>query len=212
MMETREPRWTIKELVQEVEKALQLDYWGQANGRIKDFPTLRAVRLYTMLGLLDRPILKGRTGYYHLRHLMQLVAIKRLQAEGLSLVAIQNKLLGLSDEELAQIAKLPEESRLRASAPLSHQPVRKRARFWQPAALASEAPAEEMEAKQAETWQSVLLTPGVRLILEGDFLLDQATIREIQQAARPLLRALQNRGLIRPVSLFHKEAQDHETD
>src|SRR5215467_3782838 len=100
--------WTIDELCGRVALALSVDYDGQASGRVRDVPDRRTIRFYTTLGLIDRPAaLRGRTALYGRRHLLQLVAIKRLQANGLSLEEIQQHLLGLSDTVLARIAKIP---------------------------------------------------------------------------------------------------------
>ena len=197
-MKTRKPQWTIEELVQKVEQALGVDYYGQVSRRVSDVPTLRNIRYYTTLGLLDRPAeIRGRTAYYSLRHLMQLVAIKRLQAEGLSLTEIQNRLLGLSDAKLSEIAKLPEDRLESAgeSAPPRAEGTRRRAPFWTfaPSEGSASQFREATAERRVETWQSVPLGEGIRLIIESQTPLDTATVREIQNAARPLLKALQNR-------------------
>jgi hypothetical protein len=44
---------------------------------------------------------------YGPRHLLQLVAVKRLQARGLPLVSIQQELAGATDTQLARVARLP---------------------------------------------------------------------------------------------------------
>ena len=51
--------------------------------------------------------MRGRTALYGRRHLLQLVAIKCLQATGIALAELQRQLLGLTDAELARVAKLP---------------------------------------------------------------------------------------------------------
>src|SRR5438876_7343083 len=100
--------WTIEELGAQVAVALSIDYAGQDNGRVRDVPDLRTIRYYTTLGLIDRPAaMRGRTALYGPRHLLQLVAIKRLQAKGQTLAQLQEALLGKTDRELAGIAKLP---------------------------------------------------------------------------------------------------------
>ena len=81
MTAAREPLWTIDELGAVVALALSVDYAGQANGRVREVPDRRTIRYYTTLGLIDRPArMRGRTALYGRRHLLQLVAIKRLQA------------------------------------------------------------------------------------------------------------------------------------
>src|SRR5215211_5617368 len=109
MTEQATPLWTIDDLGSQVALALSVDYEGQASGRVRDVPDRRTIRYYTTLGLVDRPAeMRGRTAYYGPRHLMQLAAIKRLQARGLSLAAVQRQLLGISDSALAGLARLPD--------------------------------------------------------------------------------------------------------
>src|SRR5437016_3586975 len=97
--------WTIDELSTQAALALSVDYVGQGNGQVREVPDLRTIRYYTTLGLLDRPAaMRGRTALYGRRHLLQLVAIKRLQAKGHTLAELQQRLLGQTDAELAQLA------------------------------------------------------------------------------------------------------------
>jgi DNA-binding transcriptional MerR regulator len=104
----QEPRWTLDELAEQVETALAVDYHGQASGRVRAVPDRRAIRWYTTIGLIDRPVAhRGRTALYGPRHLLQLVAVKRLQARGLPLVSIQQELAGATDAQLARVARLP---------------------------------------------------------------------------------------------------------
>src|SRR5918996_2636452 len=103
-----EQRWTLDELAERVDAALAVDYPGQPSGRVRDVPDRRAIRWYTTIGLVDRPAAhRGRTAMYGPRHLLQLVAVKRLQARGLPLVAIQQELAGATDAQLARVARLP---------------------------------------------------------------------------------------------------------
>src|SRR4051812_36230344 len=108
MKHVSEPLWTLDELGARVVLALSVDYAGQASGRVRELPDRRTIRYYTTLGLIDRPAaMRGRTALYGLRHLLQLVAIKRLQANGLSLAEVQARLVGLTDAALRQVARLP---------------------------------------------------------------------------------------------------------
>jgi DNA-binding transcriptional MerR regulator len=100
--------WTLGELTARVAAALAVGYLGQSSGRVRDLPDQRAVRWYTTLGLVDRPsAMRGRTALYGRRHLLQLVAIKRLQAAGRSLAEVQQELAAASDERLEHLADLP---------------------------------------------------------------------------------------------------------
>jgi DNA-binding transcriptional MerR regulator len=102
-----EPRWTLDELAERVDVALAVDYAGPPSARIRAVPDRRSIRWYTTIGLVDRPAAhQGRTALYGPRHLLQLVAVKRLQASGLPLVAIQRELAGATDTQLARVARL----------------------------------------------------------------------------------------------------------
>src|SRR4051794_9314929 len=103
--------WTLDELVGRVRAALaEAAYPGAPNGRVRDVPDRRAVRWYTTTGLVDRPIaMRGRVALYGPRHLLQLVALKRRQAEGRTLAEIQSELTGAPDATLAAVARVPDE-------------------------------------------------------------------------------------------------------
>ena len=193
--------WKIEDLVERANEVFQKHGLVAPNGRVREMINLRLVRLYTTLGLIDRPVLRGRTGFYGIRHLMQLVAIKRLQSEGWSLAEIQNRLLALSDEELEQIAQLPKASLSESEGTVS-APKRLPARaFWKLA----EAPAPSeavvttpgLQTPQVKQWSHVTLAPGVHLLVEQEIESDPQLLQELQQAAAPLVRFLRSRHLVR---------------
>src|ERR1700722_8300979 len=100
--------WTIGELGDRVAEALGgPGYDGVPSGRVREVPDRRTIRYYTTLGLIDRPAeMRGRTALYGPRHLLQLVAIKRLQTRGLSLAEIQTRLVGIADAALRKLAQV----------------------------------------------------------------------------------------------------------
>src|SRR5512142_695953 len=106
--------WTLDELVERVGRALDAaardgTYPGAPNGRVRDLPDRRAIRWYATIGLVDRPAAsRGRGARYGPRHLRQLVAVKRRQAEGRTLAEIQAELAGADDVALAAIADVPD--------------------------------------------------------------------------------------------------------
>jgi DNA-binding transcriptional MerR regulator len=69
--------------------------------------TTRQVRALQTRGLLPRPHLVGRTGFYDARHLDRLRAILRLQADGFSLAALET-LFGAwdADRSLSEVLGL----------------------------------------------------------------------------------------------------------
>jgi DNA-binding transcriptional MerR regulator len=197
MTRTPDLLWTLDELGARVAQALAVDYPGQANGRVRDVPDRRTIRYYTTLGLLDRAAWwRGRTALYSLRHLLQLVAIKRLQANGLSLAEIQTRLAGLTDAGLRSIARLPAEFDPRDH---SGETVRgadakegrgAERRFW------AEVPAAVAPPSAAPVLVGVPLEPGVTLLLEGLSPPDEHDLSALRSAAAPLLKFLHARRLV----------------
>lgn len=111
--------WTIGELADRAAEALGPSA-PRANGRVRDVPNERLIRWYTTIGLLDPPLTRrGRVALYGRRHLLQLVAVKRRQAEGLSIAAIQIELTGAPDAVLESLARLPSPTSHGLSTPKS---------------------------------------------------------------------------------------------
>ena len=75
-----------------------------ASGQAGERMTVRNIRYYRTLGLMDPPALGGGQGFGE-KHRLQLVAIRLLQAQGLPLSRIQELLFGRSVEDLKQIEK-----------------------------------------------------------------------------------------------------------
>ena len=75
-----------------------------ASGQTGERMTERNVRYYRTLGLVDAPVAGGGIGYGE-QHLLQLIAIRLLQAQGLPLNRIRDLLLGRTLAELRQIEK-----------------------------------------------------------------------------------------------------------
>src|SRR6266540_2086585 len=226
--------WTLDELTERVGAALSVGYDGQPSGRVRDLPDQRAIRWYTTIGLVDRPAAtRGRTAMYGPRHLLQLVAIKRLQARGLSLVAIQAELAGATDAQLARVAQVAEAAPPAAPTPPPGRPaatlrvapamarppgegeapaatptpapgrgLERQARFWRerPAEAADTADRSSAatEAAGVVTLRGVRLGERATLLLDPARPLDDADLRAILDAARPLLEALRARGLDHP--------------
>jgi MerR HTH family regulatory protein len=134
--------WTLDELTERVGAALSVGYDGQPSGRVRHLPDQRAIRWYTTIGLVDRPAAtRGRTAMYGPRHLLQLVAIKRLQAQGLSLVAIQAELAGATDTQLARVAQVPQAAAAPGAAAPDAPPAAPTPPFRRPTAALRATPA-----------------------------------------------------------------------
>jgi DNA-binding transcriptional MerR regulator len=224
-----QPLLTIDELGAHVALALSVDYDGPPNERVRQVPDRRTIRYYTTLGLIDRPAeMRGRTALYARRHLLQLVAIKRLQARGLSLAEIQQRLVGLPDASLSRLARLPDLPALRRPEGLEATPVpgasRKRLEnFWRsaPASVrespgqasvsgaepdaapgvlraAAEPDAADSARPAVAALYGVPLADDAILMLVPYRSLDDEDISALRVAAAPLLKLLETRRLLRP--------------
>ena len=137
------------------------------------------------------------------RHLLQLVALKRRQAEGRTLAEIQAELAGASDAALTGVARVPEKLLAENGRPPAEDgPVR--TRFWadapaEPAGLshpggfaALQGEGPHPDDDPAAPVGGVRLGRGAILVLPG--LPTEDERREITAAARPLLRATRRAG------------------
>lgn len=140
--------WSLDDLVAEAGRLLEtlgLDA-GVRDGRVSPAPDARTVRYYTTLGLLDRPRIEGREARYGRRQLVQLAAIKALQADGLSLGDVQARLYGRSERELEALLRSAA-GRGKRTPPVG-EPV---------------------------VWREVVLEPGLRLVAAAGWTPDSRT-------------------------------------
>ena len=148
-------QWTLDELSELVAGALRVvDYQGQPSRRVREVPDRRTIRWYTTIGLLDRPAaMRGRTALYGRRHLTQLVAVKRLQALGRSLVQVQSELVGATDAALESIARIPAGLALSNGSvgAIAEEPVPNQAQAPTPTAGRIPAPAPDAAASPARS-------------------------------------------------------------
>lgn len=196
-MNQMEPSWTLSDLSAKVALALSEGYEGQSNGQVRDVPDPRTIRYYTTLGLVDRPLeMRGRTALYGRRHLLQIVAIKRLQARGLALSAIQEELLGLSPRALERLADLP------GGIALGEGDSRSAGRtknFWkeEPAAVPSgPAGSSGPSGFSPGLLQLLELREGAGLLLKPERTITPEDLEILRTAATPLLKALEARRLL----------------
>ena len=197
--------WTLAELVGRAARALT-DVRAP-NGRVTGLPDARMIRWYSTIGIVDKPSgFRGRTALYGHRHLLQLVAVKRLQAEGQPLAEIQARLTGATEATLRHIAALP--AREQAALPAREQadlPAREQAE--QP--VRDTVDGEESEAPRPRFWATrpathhplgtvhgISLPGGATLLVPAPVHPDQAPA--IRRAAQPLLDYLSAHGLLNP--------------
>jgi DNA-binding transcriptional MerR regulator len=207
--------WTIAELAERAAGALSAAAPTVRSGRIREAPNERLIRWYATVGLVDPPLSRrGRVALYGRRHLLQLVAVKRRQAQGRSLAEIQAELAGATDKQLEAIAQVPahpsgvERDHGEGAGP-GRMDVTPPARFWARSATqppadqppADQPPADQPPAGRPSTGQplGIRVAPGVVLLIEDAAgILDPDDLAPIRQAACPLLSALARLGLTSP--------------
>lgn len=198
--------WTIGELAEHAADALRAH--GQSlNGRVREVPGERLIRWYTTIGLVDPPLSRrGRIARYGRRHLLQLVAVKRLQAGGMSIADIQATLAGATDTMLEEAAgSVPARPTAQpAAAPRSGQ----KTRFWtrtsgttarkNPTPVAEDGPARHSGAPDGvgAPVRGIRLGGGVTLLLDGAGRTPtKDDVQALLAAAGPLLAVLDERKL-----------------
>jgi DNA-binding transcriptional MerR regulator len=194
---------TIEALGEAVAAALEEGYDGPPNARVRDVPDQRTIRYYTTLGLIDRAIeMRGRTALYGRRHVLQLVAIKKLQARGMSLAQIQQALLGQADTAIAKMAGMKPGQAASKPAPESIA----RRTFWKerPAespSLQTEGPRAERSREESadgraeppegiRRLEGVQLAENVTLLVGVSRPLEEHDLAALRAAARPLIEVL----------------------
>ncbi|MDP6112478.1 MAG: MerR family transcriptional regulator [Planctomycetota bacterium] len=190
MSDRKDSFWTLAELEEQAEAALSDAYPGQQNRQIREIPNLRTIRYYTTLGIIDRPAdWNGRTALYGEKHLLQLVAIKKLQARGKTLSEIQEEIAGITTRELRNLADIPTQ--------VSSTAKPRRREFWR------EAPAEVTPGASSspalppsQALRAITLAPGVTLLLATERTPGVNESNDIHKAAEPLLNTLSNLNLI----------------
>lgn len=183
---------TLSEFAAVAADAVQASGAVPDNRQAKAIPAERMVRYYTARGLLPRPGTRGRALTYGRTHLIHLVAVKRLQGQGLSLDEIAQRLEGMSRTELESLAAIPPSAMpadLGDPEPAA-PPVRSRAagRFWQTAPQVTTASVAAAPPAVTEL-RAVRLSDSVTLLIDGleDPLPSLDTLRG---AAAPLLDLL----------------------
>jgi DNA-binding transcriptional MerR regulator len=101
LLSYRNQEFSLEELVGELRSLLRTSVPSPQDGRVTDIPDARTLRYYQTTGLLDKPVrYDGRKAVYGYRHLLQVLSLKLLQAQGFSLAQIQRALTGASRDDL----------------------------------------------------------------------------------------------------------------
>lgn len=153
----------------------------QERGTVTTVPDERTIRYYISEGLIQAPEEKqGTASVFGYRNLLQLVAIKKLQAEHLPIRKIRELVSGKSEEELEALLGVGEDRRrkhsdaksyletLLTSAPLAHFGQPPQSRPSQPASAPEPGAGLKDPAPQG-SWHRVEIEPGLELHIRSDY-------------------------------------------
>jgi len=138
-----------------------------ADGRVSDLPDPRTIRYYQTLGVVDKPLrYDGRRAVYGYRHLLQVAAVKLLQANGLSLDQVQRALHGASTEALeaalADAGPVAGAGRSELQGPPQSRSVE------MPAWLPDRTTFRRRRAGPGGRWRGVEVAPGIIVLIDPD--------------------------------------------
>lgn len=173
----------------------------QERGSVSELPDERMVRYYSAEGLISPP--EGRQGpaaVYGYEHLLQLLVIKRLQADHLPIRKIKELVEGKTERELEQLLDLDKTREAHVSpknAAIEYlesllKPSTRRAQAPAPASPASQPVASPAAARSA--WARVEIEPGLELHIREDYSLPDAA-KDRQRLARRMLNEIENHGV-----------------
>ena len=139
-----------------------------SGGRGQEPVNPRLVRYYTTQGWLDRPLKQGREARYTYRHLLQLLVLRRLLAEGYSASSIAGLIDGQGQGVLENLLQGGAQLTLEAANPaLAFLADIRDRREGSASALSPGSPAPL--PSPAETWTRLPLMEGLELHLRSDF-------------------------------------------
>ena len=183
-----DPHWSLEELVQVANEQLpRFLPEEKAHTRVREDVTPRLVRHYTSQGMLDEPLKEGREARYLYRHLLQLLLVRRLLAEGYGASAIDKLAIAKTNQELeellqggVQLTITPanpalaflqqvQQRQIASAKPPASLPASSRsaATGSAPSPLPKSSPSAPPPA--ASEWTRVEVLPGLELHIRRDF-------------------------------------------
>lgn len=204
----------VAELAIEAAKILAESGLEQERGTVSDVPDERTIRYYLAEGLISPAEDKqGTASVFGYRHLLQLLAVKKLQAEHLPIRKIRElvesrevreleRLLGLEggaaskNEALSYLERL-----LTKPQPTSHATSTRALNFSvsPPADVAPRAasPPPVSQSSHVGAWERIEIEPGLEIHIQSSYR-PPGDARGLRRLAQHVMRLLESRGLKMP--------------
>jgi DNA-binding transcriptional MerR regulator len=194
------------ELADEAARLLDQFVPRQERGSVTEVPDERMVRYYSSEGLIAAPEGKqGSAAVYGYAHLLQLLAVKKLQADHLSIKNIRELVEGKAERALEQILNIGGSGRTdrpRNSATEYLESLLKPAASAPSPAIVPSAPLRRTTTGQIQdpagaatnsAWARLEIDPGLEIHVRDDYRPPDDS-RERQRLGRRLLNAIENFG------------------
>ncbi|MGD1804542.1 MerR family transcriptional regulator [Dapis sp. BLCC M126] len=167
-----DPRWSLDEFVEVVNQLLpQFLPFQKSHTRVREEITPRLVRHYTTQGMLDEPLKEGRYATYIYRHLLQMLVVRRLLAEGYGASAINDLAISKSNAELESLLQGGIQLTITTANPALDflQQIQERSSVPKPPLSApSPSPVAKSQVKSSN-WTRIEIIPGLEIHLREDF-------------------------------------------
>ncbi len=195
-----EPNWSLEELVQVANQLLpQFLPEEKAHTRVREEVTPRLVRHYTGQGMLDEPLKEGREARYTYRHLLQVLLVRRLLAEGYGASAINTLARSKPNSDLeallqggVQLTVAPANPALAFLQQIQHRQPAAAPTPLQRAASPAPPTSSQTPTPTASTqtqWTRLEILPGLELHVRSDFV-PPSTSQEQQTLLQHILQLL----------------------
>jgi DNA-binding transcriptional MerR regulator len=168
------PHWSLSEFVAVVNRYLP-NYLPLDPGstKVRDQVTARLVRHYTTQAMLDEPDKEGREARYRYRHLLQLLVVRRLLAEGFASHVIGNLATSKRNDELEALLQGGVQLEITIANPalaFLHQ-IQERESKGSSSHTINRGVPQPTVAPPTETtqWTRLKIMPGLELHVRADF-------------------------------------------
>jgi len=194
------------QLADEAARVLDQYVPRQERASVTEVPDERMVRYYSTEGLISPPEARqGLSAVYGYNHLLQLLVIKRLQADHLPIRKIKELVEGKTERELEQLLDV-KRARHERDGPKNAatvylesllQPMHGKSAHGKSAARGQAAEnlqtAVAASASLSSAWARVEIEPGLELHIRDDYRLPE-TGKDRQRLARRMLNEIESRG------------------
>jgi DNA-binding transcriptional MerR regulator len=168
----------------------------QGRGTVTELPDERTVRYYLAEGLVPAAEEKqGTASVFEFRHLLRLLVVKKLQAEGLPIRAIRELVTGKTERQLERLLGTEQAAGSSGGEALSYLASLLRKSPSAPLPSSAPPPAQAFSsapsAAPRETWARVELEPGLELHVSDGYRAPQGegALRRLSQMFLNVLKA-----------------------